>query len=766
MNHEENPHSNLPSPEILTLSGCTPEPLMGYLKALGVFRLVSEQAEPNCRAAWRNGKLVLQTKLSEEELIEFLTEKYEPSPMFSPWNGDGGFLSASGSSYSTIESIRSSDDKRLGSLQHSITMIEKMSILSEFGQNRAEAKELKKSLDKRKKEKRKVTEEEAEKLRLLKKRVKELKESMLFQIRKDFPDQSLGWFDTCLQVGQDGFSVAPAMGSGGVDGRMEFSANFFSNILLVLDDPESSNWANTALFESGLARLYPSSIGQFSPGNIGGPNATQGFEGGSTINPWDYILLIEGAPLLAGAMTRRCDTNQFAKAAFPFTVLPVAQEGDSVKSKDSNTARGELWLPLWQRFLKLAELEKLFGEGRAEWSGTQSRTNVDFAKAIANFGVDRGIAAFSRHGFLQRNGLAFLATPLGRFEVKAQPDVDLLRESDLWIDRFRRGCGDKTPARFGTALRRIDSAFFDYCRFGEKERFQSILIALGRAEREAANGATFRENAYLQPLQKLSPDWVTAADDGSEEFEIAAALAGIQGAEKYPGIRANLEPVEWAKGRFSWKDGSALVTWKRGTLAENLCAVLERRLLDWKRLSLPHLPIVSTRVASPATIGRFISGEFDDEKIEALLWGLIACRIPWKPIPRSLQEVPRPYALLKLCFPGIHSERQHADSVDPGFLQKGKAVKPEVHMLTLCRSGRLEEVLAIATRRLRSSLLAPAPIEWELKQTGIDPQRLAAALLIPVEPASLQNLWNLVRRKQRDEVEADYHTHHTTISHA
>ena len=49
--NEENPRSDMPSPETLFLSGCTPEPLMGYLKALGVFRLVSEQADPNCRAA-------------------------------------------------------------------------------------------------------------------------------------------------------------------------------------------------------------------------------------------------------------------------------------------------------------------------------------------------------------------------------------------------------------------------------------------------------------------------------------------------------------------------------------------------------------------------------------------------------------------------------------------------------------------------------------------------------------------------------------------
>lgn len=523
----------------ISLPGCTPEPLMSYLKALGIFRLVSEQADHTCRAAWKNGQFELLTSLSKEDLIGFLTEKYEPSPMFSPWNGDGGFLSDSGSSYDTIEKIRTSKNDRLTRLKSSISLIENMSILSEFGQFRKSAK----LLDKKKKNKT-ITESEKLELNLIKKKVKELKESILFQIRTEFPDASLGWFDTCLQVGQDGFSVTPALGSGGVDGRMEFSANFLANILLVFDSPYSDIWAKFTLYAEGSVPLHSSSIGQFSPGNIGGPNATQGFEGDSRLNPWDYILLIEGTPLLAGSISRRCDTNNFAKAIFPFTVLPIVHDADSVEKKDSNSARGEIWLPLWEKFMKLPELEKLFGEGRAEWSGHQSRTNVDFAKAIASLGVEKGVSSFSRHGFLQRNGLAYLATPLGHFDVKSNPDVELLKEPDQWIERFRRACGDKSPARFSAALRKLDSSIYNYCQFGEKQGIQRILIALGQAENEAARSPKFRENAWLLPLQRLSHEWVRAADDNSSEFEIAAALAGIQGSAAYPGIRANMECVD------------------------------------------------------------------------------------------------------------------------------------------------------------------------------------------------------------------------------
>ena len=126
----------------ILLPGCTPEPLMSYLKALGFFRLVSEQADPHCRAAWQEGRFLLTTALDRDALTEFFTKHYQPSPHFSPWNGDGGFLTESGASFTTIEAIRSSTNPRLAPLRDAIAKIEKMTILKEFGQCRADAKDL------------------------------------------------------------------------------------------------------------------------------------------------------------------------------------------------------------------------------------------------------------------------------------------------------------------------------------------------------------------------------------------------------------------------------------------------------------------------------------------------------------------------------------------------------------------------------------------------------------------------------------------------
>jgi len=38
------------SSQTIALTGCTAEPLMGYLKALGIMRLIAEQKDPGARA--------------------------------------------------------------------------------------------------------------------------------------------------------------------------------------------------------------------------------------------------------------------------------------------------------------------------------------------------------------------------------------------------------------------------------------------------------------------------------------------------------------------------------------------------------------------------------------------------------------------------------------------------------------------------------------------------------------------------------------------
>ncbi|HEX4130382.1 MAG TPA: type I-U CRISPR-associated protein Csx17 [Pirellulales bacterium] len=76
------------------LKGCSPEPLAYYLKALGVLRLVGEQADHEARGWWQDEQFCLLTRLSRNELEAFFLEKYQPTPLLSPWNKGCGFFKA------------------------------------------------------------------------------------------------------------------------------------------------------------------------------------------------------------------------------------------------------------------------------------------------------------------------------------------------------------------------------------------------------------------------------------------------------------------------------------------------------------------------------------------------------------------------------------------------------------------------------------------------------------------------------------------------
>ncbi|MGI8440134.1 MAG: hypothetical protein ACR2NV_08120, partial [Thermoleophilaceae bacterium] len=60
----------------LRLSGCGSRPLIGYLKALGLLRAVSQQTDGSVRGRWGGTAFELRTTLSEQGLSEFLLNDF------------------------------------------------------------------------------------------------------------------------------------------------------------------------------------------------------------------------------------------------------------------------------------------------------------------------------------------------------------------------------------------------------------------------------------------------------------------------------------------------------------------------------------------------------------------------------------------------------------------------------------------------------------------------------------------------------------------
>jgi CRISPR-associated protein Csx17 len=408
-------------------------------------------------------------------------------------------------------------------------------------------------------------------------------------------------------------------------------------------------------------------------------------------------------------------------------------------------------------------------------SGRRAANATDFARAIAGFGIDRGIDEFVRVGILQRSGKSFLAVPLDRFRVDARAGSELLRETDAWLDQFRLACSATgVPARFSSVLRGVDSAVLDFCKYGGHRLFQKILIALGHTERALALVQGKIAGRQLRPLSLLSGQWVNASDDGSREFVIARGAASIHDpAGKIAPLRANLEPADF-KTRFrSWAEKDRAVVWNAADLATNLLSVLERRIMDAGRAGCERLPLASRYTVPLDVISAFIWEEVDDTLIEELIWGLMLVN----PVadPRPLAPVsdapllPREYALLKLLFlprPLIPERlagrlRWRLARSD----ESGIPIRPEPRILPLLRRGSAGEACRIAAQCLRSCGLEPLAgtlpngavrdaIWSEQPISNRQAHRVAAALLFPISSASAGYLVHPVCREQSAAAEA------------
>jgi CRISPR-associated protein Csx17 len=724
----------------LTLHGCTPEPLMNYLKAVGVFRLVSEQCDPAARLNWVNGTATLHSILDREALITFFLEQYRPTPILAPWNGGSGFY---GGGSAPVTAISEATTSRLSLFRTTISAVQQIV-----------PKSKPKDTD---------------------------KQSLLAACRAVLPDDVVVWLDTCFVLGEDGPRYFPLLGTGGNDGRLDFTNNFMQRLEEIIafaagdSVPEKSySLLSSSVFADELVSLQDSAVGQFSPGSIGGANAVQGkFEAGSQVNPWDYVLMLEGTLLFAGAVARRMGQATSLKAVFPFSVDSIAVGyGSAIAGEETQEgSRAELWLPLWDNAATYAEIRLLFAEGRAQLGRRQARNALEFALAANLLGVSRGISSFSRYGFLKRNGLAFLAAPLGRIAVQSKPEARLLEDPELrdWLERFRRATSDKerTPQRYQSALRRIDRAIFEFAGSSSLAADQAptlvrILESLGAAEQTLSRGLRFAKDKGLRPLQRLPLDWIDQADDGSCEFRLAASLAAIRGAGKQAvqPLRAYLEEVD-VKGQWaSWSPGSCSCVWSQRDLAANLSAVFQRRQLEAFRsdVAAAGVPIESPVPAQLADVLEFLHGRTDDQKIVALLWALIGLNwSAWKPStvrgPRAKVSdgVPMEFGLPRLLVHPVHL-CQEAESWQ--WNPDVPATTPDsavFHELSSGRKNAVSDAVTSAARRLKSSghliigyrnrLASGKALQI---QSRFSAERLLAAMLFPLSKSDLTRIANSV----------------------
>ena len=766
----------------LDLAGCTPRPLASYLKALGVLRLVSsrtnnvsgEAADPHARGWWKDDRFHVRTNLGFDGLERFLLHEYAPSPIVAPWNGGSGFYPKDNKDgFSPL--VGNGVAERFRNLSVVIRCASRT--IAELG--------------------------------LIAKPDAEAKVGLVARLRSELPEFALDWVDAVLALSGGGLAYPELLGTGGNDGRLDFTNNFLRRLVAGgksagLFDASTGEPARDALplLRSALRGVATQGLraatgGQFSPG-AGGANATTGYTSASEVNPWDFVLLLEGSAAFAGAATRRHEraglggtggTTTRSGASFPFTVKTVGAGWGGVAAADEDVARAEFWAPLWTRPARFCEVASLLGEGRAVLNGRTARDGLEFARAASSLGVSRGFREFERFGFLMRAGKAHLAASLGRRSATPSSGAEMIADLDVggWLDRVRRVARDKEAA--GTARRvigRFEEALFELVADEPTSAgVARVLVALGRVVGWLSTSSIGRK-AVGAPPPLLSSRWVRLADDGSAEFRVAAALAGLgipdrdaalgrhladSGDASRPNLSAPppmaahfapLEEKEFVYGgrlrnRRAWSTGgtSATMVWGAGPLVPNLIAVLERRLVEASMRGLADKPLAGAATAGLADVAAFLAGDFDDACCAGLLAGLVwghPRRLSSGGGRYDLSRVPFAYAALKPAFAA--DEALHRCRVLP--TEAGLPIPQGVVARLRAGGGRVDgrvtdAAVRAAMARARASGV-PTPFdaspfgsgrtrfESRLVGVGVPADRLAAALLIPVGDLALARL--------------------------
>ncbi|MBW1973356.1 MAG: hypothetical protein JRI44_11080, partial [Deltaproteobacteria bacterium] len=75
----------------ISFKGCNPSPLSSYLKALGIFRIIYEQLDPEALAWWEDDIFYISSQNSKDNIINFFLFNYTPTPIIAQWNSGSGF---------------------------------------------------------------------------------------------------------------------------------------------------------------------------------------------------------------------------------------------------------------------------------------------------------------------------------------------------------------------------------------------------------------------------------------------------------------------------------------------------------------------------------------------------------------------------------------------------------------------------------------------------------------------------------------------------
>ena len=749
----------------ITLKGCHVETIMHYLKSLGAFKILTLQKNPDMTASWNDGQFCLhiqsQKNIEElkRELVDFLLFEYHPTPIVTPWNGGGGFVAAGKQKKAKSVQARKPTGKSepitvTGNAKKANTTLINVENsteprLKEYGTVIKKTRDILRRITNDGKT---ITDKKGE---ISVNISSDIKQQILQACRNYLPDTTVSALDAMYVLTSKDPKYNPLLGSGGNDGNLEFIDNFRQNLLAVFAESQkdtSRQWIMGALFGDNVG-MEKSAMGQFNPGCMFAPNMTNtDVKGTSLINPWDYILMIEGAILFAGGVTKHLSMESTAaKASFPFTVS--ATNAGYATSGGNEKSRGEIWVPTWERPTGIKEIQHLFGESRAQIGRKQAASGSDFARAVIGLGVEKGIAKFYRFGIRERNGMSNIMMPMGDITVRKHVDGEVLFDLDSWMDRIKRM--KNMPNTIESHLRILEGAILDFTMKSRREQpefLQKVLIAVGKLEMTLSVSLSGKNDPWMPQPVNLSTKWISQCYDNTPEFRLAASLASIGLSGDVDVIRTNIEAITLLKNKrpkTAWATHNNSVVKIKSAPEKYLAAILNRRMIDTIKVGGRHAPIQASIKSPLPDVIKFLRGELDLSRIVDLFIPLSfieynsKVNTPWEnkiDVWEGIKSIPYVFAIIKMAFLPHEYEKTH--------------VRLEPSILPLLEAGRISDAFSIAQKRLFYSGFKPIlyannkDASARISMPKHSWQHLSAALLFPLENKGEKMLMSIITGKK------------------
>lgn len=679
--------------------------LAGY----GLIRVLAEQIDPAVRSHFDGSALVLDSIV--EDVASWLVDVYRPTPVLSPWKEGSGFGAKDKTPREALSRLLDLPTARVDEFRHSYAAVAPIA-------------------------------EQARSVNWSKARV-------VVAVRNACPDSMLPWVDASVVVlSDDKLGFPPIFGSGGNDGNLDFSTNFHQRLLEVLEDSPKQRAAIHALAVDLLtgtatAPLSKAAVGQFDPAGTGMPNSAPTGAAESVVNPWVFVLMVEGAMLFASAPARRLSADAGIATRAAMTFMTHGDAAGSVTAAPGEDSRGEIWAPSWNRSLSFAAVRQIFNEGRAVWRGRTASTSGQMYLAASSQGVASGVAAFERYTIVKRNGKSYAAVRTDEVTVRGDSATKVVEDVEEWPERVRNASLSGSIAR---PLREFTNARVEVARLtpGPKqvEAIRAMLSAITDLELAISRSSRGKEAVGARRVPGADslnalfgrPEW--AVHLARREFRIALGLASFRtrplvDAPNGRALRHILLAHDSDGRRTSWRE-KPLVS---GYAQRDLVAVLGD-VTTWLTTTAQYtvtgpssdsrplgvsLPTSGVAVAW-SDLHAWVGGRLDEAELACWLHALIA--LDWRAVQVDL---PRPAAaLIDPEFAAIAAFRSTDVSFGDG---PRRAMRSE--WVTQLRVGHVDRAAESARLMLRLAGLQTSSARTDRYPPAAKRGALMVAALLP-----------------------------------